>query len=311
VFRPLGILERLVKRKIFGNRSKPTSKVENSVMPVEVKTILPTSTKCESITDVSDKKSAEKICPTCGITFTATNNRQKFCSKECYQKDFNVKRGIDADHSERTCPTCGKSFETRDTRKIYCSRQCKIKAFNARHQKKSTPVEKTCPICGESFIAKSRRQKYCSERCRQKAAGIRYSAFRVKKTPPTFEKTCPTCGKSFETRDTRKIYCSRQCRDLANNKRPRDRKPVEKFCPVCGKSFIARNVRQIYCSPWCGGERIAKVPGHIKTKPVKKKPEKSLEQWMQEARDCGMSYGKYRAAVERLGKTYDELKIKR
>ena len=80
-------------------------------------------------------------------------------------------------------------------------------------------------------------------------------------------------------------------------------------CVVCGREFIPLNSKNICCSEKC---RHAHHNGY-KRKGVSarrryiRKPQKNLDEWLSEAQSCGMSYGKYRAAINQ-GKTFEELK---
>lgn len=72
-------------------------------------------------------------------------------------------------------------------------------------------------------------------------------------------------------------------------------------CAHCGKKFEPNRATQIYCGTNC------RANAYRKWKP-RKKPSRPLRQWLEEAAACGMSYGKYRCAIEQLGKTFEELK---
>jgi len=75
------------------------------------------------------------------------------------------------------------------------------------------------------------------------------------------------------------------------------KKTERRTCLTCGHIFQATAISdEKFCCATC---RI-----HFNSDGKKKK---SLEDWAAEARVCRMTYGKYRAAVERLGKTFEEL----
>lgn len=76
-------------------------------------------------------------------------------------------------------------------------------------------------------------------------------------------------------------------------------------CAHCRKPFVPANSKNRFCSRECAARYYRK---QSRTFP-KKKHTKSLEEWQREAEQCGMTYGKYRAAVEQLGKTFEELKL--
>lgn len=76
-------------------------------------------------------------------------------------------------------------------------------------------------------------------------------------------------------------------------------------CPVCGKEFELTAHNKIYCCKRCANKRKCE---RQKVKKRRRKNVTSLNEWLREACACGMSYGKYRSAVEYFGKTFEELK---
>ena len=77
-----------------------------------------------------------------------------------------------------------------------------------------------------------------------------------------------------------------------------------KHCIVCGKPLNSTHPAKKYCSPECAGvKRAKKVP-----KP-KKPPKKTFDEIVAESDACGMSYGKYKVALQ-SGKTFEELKTR-
>ena len=88
------------------------------------------------------------------------------------------------------------------------------------------------------------------------------------------------------------------------------------FCKICGDYIYGASRYQQYC-PTCR-RRLRHAP---KTKAkvisqrqreVSKRHQRDdrLNRFLSEAAQCGMSYGTYRAAVERFGKSFEELKAK-
>lgn len=165
----------------------------------------------------------DKVCPTCGKTFTRKTNRQKYCSIECRVHSRKI---IEI----RKCIACGKEFEitSQNKDKIFCSAECHDhgKAYKSK-----------CIICGKEFDSYSSNTKYCSSKCRH--------------FNPDKKRKCCYCGKTFFPRvghDNQK-YCSLKCR----NEHPRVTK-IKKHCLNCGKEIevwpcVAERTK--YCSVEC------------------------------------------------------------
>lgn len=79
-------------------------------------------------------------------------------------------------------------------------------------------------------------------------------------------------------------------------------------CWHCGKEFYSYSPVAKFCSTECRDAAKAKKARKAATK-KRKKPRKPLDEWIKEANACGMHYGAYRAAIEQLGKTFEELKL--
>ncbi len=88
------------------------------------------------------------------------------------------------------------------------------------------------------------------------------------------------CGKEFETRRKHQKYCSYECSTQANLQQQKEYQLTHKRAP--------------------------KPEPKPAVKP--KKIKKPLSEWIAEAAACGLSYGRYRAAVEQLGLSLEELK---
>lgn len=172
---------------------------------------------------------------------------------------------------------------------------------------------KSCPICGQTFEPRNIKHVYCSLKCRRRA----------ERNIRTVEKTCPVCGKIFSTAKSNQIYCSNDCREIKHQNLSRKYLENKGVCQWCGKGFIKTYPVQKYCSIDCSHlayhekSRIATNKYNCKQrelglvkKPaprVKREPKKTLAQWTDEARQCGLSYGNYRAAIEQLGLTFEQL----
>ena len=216
---------------------------------------------------------------------------------------------------EKACLICGKNFVPRERRQKYCSDKCRCAAYLAK--KRHAPKKVKCPQCGEEFVPHAGRQKYCSVECREKFRLQHQKNQGEQNAQGLYEKTCPVCGKIFSTEWRHKKYCSDACRQKFILDRRREKREAEAAlegriisnetqCLVCGKTFSKNSASQLFCSVECRKKHQATRQSAEKTAPEKKK-KKSLFQWQQEAAQCGLSYGKYRAAVDCFGKTFDEL----
>ncbi len=180
-------------------------------------------------------------------------------------------------------------------------------------------MEIYCVYCGRKFTPSPfflEHARFCSIKCRND-----YQAYVVDgKTPPpekSSEKSseiqpkkrlCEHCGAEFIPTSFNQKYCSEQCRTKHNNEL---HKKV-KQCDVCGKDFTVSKHKGAQTSCDDCRDYIKNYRPSIENKPApeppKKSTDKTLDDWAREADEVGMTYGKYRVAVEKLGKTYDELK---
>lgn len=214
----------------------------------------------------------KRICPICGNIFEATSAGpgRKYCSSSCKSIAMRKRPPI-----EKHCPACEKTFLTRSYMQVYCSPECaKTSRFG------SAQYKKTCPVCGETFTTNFASKIYCSEKCH----ALHQKKQRTRK--------CEICGGEFVAGYRYQHFCSNRCRNIARGFK-------YNTCKLCGKEFPVTKSEydQKFCSDECAREFSARL-GFKKT----------FRQWCEEADQCGMSYGKYRAAVERLGYTFDELK---
>lgn len=113
-------------------------------------------------------------------------------------------------------------------------------------------------------------------------------------------KTCVVCAKPFSTIYSRQKYCSETCYKQA--KRTATRKVLEqRTCLTCGYVFYATATSdKKFCCATCRNNY----------NPAGEK-KKTIDDWVREARICKMTYGKYRAAIEYFGKTFEELQKER
>ena len=82
-------------------------------------------------------------------------------------------------------------------------------------------------------------------------------------------------------------------------------------CKLCGRNFEPHNSQQKYCSQSCSSKYQNNFTRSEEFEKVQRREEKEkrFEKWIEEAAQCGMSYGQYRAAREFFGKTFEELRL--
>jgi predicted nucleic acid-binding Zn ribbon protein len=138
-----------------------------------------------------------------------------------------------------------------------------------------------CQCCGKEFKSKANSQKYCSQECYGKARAARDKAAREKRKE---QAVCVVCGKTFKRKGYEKI-CSEECRKVS-------RKVHERVCRTCGKVFMPTQDHKKFCSAECK-KNAKKVE---KPKPIKKL---NISAIARNARELGMSYGKYVEYLEK------------
>ena len=111
------------------------------------------------------------------IAIGANRFRQKYCSLECGDRDYHIKKYIPIIHKKK-CIYCKKLFETNRPEGLYCSTKCSSKYHYEKNKK--PPKEKNCIQCGELFVVISYK-KYCSEECRSIAHYERHKAYYSRK----------------------------------------------------------------------------------------------------------------------------------
>lgn len=204
-----------------------------------------------------------------------------------------------------TCLVCGKSFEPRNTVQKYCSQDCRDEVrrrynrelYRARSNFK--PEVRSCVICGKKFLTRNDKQICCSSECRKVYHKKYPEPKRRAHDEPSVLATCPICGNNFVKSFHTQKFCP-DCRNKPNNARGKA-SALKIACKHCGKKFVPRNANQRFCCKSCG--KTFRATHRSKSKPVK-----TLEQWQVEAAACGLSYGKYRAALA-SGKSFEELKL--
>ena len=141
-------------------------------------------------------------------------------------------------------------------------------------------------------------------------------------------KVCARCSAEFTTQSPhpgKVLYCAPCRKEVSREQKRASRerlkedacavryKPVKRVCEVCGKEFDGFPLSK-YCAPCRLKVRHeqSKIDSQRrrKKKAAQKKviiPEKPLEAWVREARDCNLDYGTYRALIA-AGRTFEQLK---
>lgn len=205
-----------------------------------------------------------------------------------------------------TCLVCGKPFEPRAKNQIYCSQDCQDEAHRKRNRElyrahsAYRPKVRACVICGKKFLTRNDKQIYCSSDCRKVYHKKFTEPLRRAHDEPAVQATCSICGANFTKSFHTQKFCP-DCRNKLNNARAKA-PDLTIVCDNCGHPFTPRNANQRFCCKSCADHHS------LNHTPCRCEPVKSLEQWQNEAAACGLSYGKYRAALA-SGKSFEELKL--
>lgn len=215
---------------------------------------------------------------------------------------------------KKTCKKCGKDFIAFHVKTVLCDK-CK-QEFDEAHRLK--PMTKKCALCGKEFTTIRKQVRYCSDACRKKKNRMDYDARqkaeraeRRAKLAASIGKTatCPICGNDFVKKIARQKYCSTKCSDVVKfEKLQEQRKSTRQTstCPVCGKKFVPNSESQVCCSRSCGVKfRAVKAQS---ASAGKTNLNKGIEELDKEAKQCGLSYGKYIAMLS-IGKTFAEMRL--
>lgn len=261
------------------------------------------------IAEAKPQEIKPRACIFCGKIFTPEKNSTRMCSPECERK-YQESKLI-----EKTCPYCKKVFKTKKSNQKFCSHACQYKGHAYISPERLLP--RACEVCGETFTPKTPSQKVCSDECRNKKWNVGQKR----------DAACFLCEKKFTTTKGYQKFCSTACQEKSDRLRAKARKidarkkssewlttspPEERECMICGKIFAApSDSDKKFCSTFCELVDDYRKNNQSKEK-VEKKPEKkkTLTDWQKEAHQCGMSYGMYRAQIERFGKTFEELVIR-
>lgn len=97
-------------------------------------------------------------CKFCNSLFEPNDSRQKFCSKLCYKRKYDLdNRKI---FYNRNCLECQSEFKTSRLPQVFCGPQC-------RYNFKIKDNVRNCRFCDRQFIDKTRSNKKpeCSAEC--------------------------------------------------------------------------------------------------------------------------------------------------
>ena len=162
------------------------------------------------------KQRQKRVCEMCGVTYTPTANRQRFC-----------------------CAACAKLRLNERNRAYYKKR----KAARGSVLRELLP-ERPCVVCGVMFTPTTKGQNICSASCarqRQKEQlKARYNALKA-------AHCCVQCGKPLETEAG--TYCN-DCKQK-NRSKYRRKRAAENTCPSCGGVYFSSNGVVNEC-PVCG-----------------------------------------------------------
>lgn len=143
------------------------------------------------------------VCLYCGketpLRRKSNGKINKYCSKECYDKDT---RRMRIKYKASKCAYCGEEFqETRERLNLYCSRKCSILArtmetrqSNERVQKANGEITQLYKEYEEAYI------KYMQ--LKKRVENIKY---------------CKYCNTVFESQGKSNVYCSDECARKADN----------------------------------------------------------------------------------------------
>lgn len=162
-----------------------------------------------------------KVCPVCGVTFSAPIRAAIFCGRECFHESRRKTRHL------RTCEQCGQPLKGAQLKsgRRFCCRAC----YEESRQVKM--ITKHCPVCDKDFVvplATASRYTVCSYACR---------------TVETKYIVCERCGKLFRAeKHIDRHYCSEKCRRPARMT----------ACRHCGKDFrTGPSSNRQFCSIAC------------------------------------------------------------
>lgn len=119
-------------------------------------------------------------------------------------------------------------------------------------------------------------------------------------------KTCPVCRNGFEPKRESQKYCCKTCA-LKHAHEEEHKRYGHANCAICGKKFLKKSKYQKYCSRKCAQAEVNTehfVKHGLTEKYDLKKAKRShkdLVKTNRQARQAGMSYGKWVSYQQRIG----------
>ena len=185
-------------------------------------------------------------CIFCGEYFYPNSSQQKYCSRRCTKKSYNL-RVFGASSKKMTCAWCGAEFEKRSNTQKFCSKRCQTDERTQRRRELSGNVgDKVCHTCGKAFPPIIGRQKYCSDECKRE---MRRQKKRTYHEP--LYGVCEYCGSEYQKRAVSQRFCSTLCNrrnrywSAGQERGPKNYEAME-YVP----SVVNRPTR--YCASGCG-----------------------------------------------------------
>jgi len=145
------------------------------------------------------KELKQKLCQGCKELFKPKRNRDLFCSKECYNKNYNWKELNKRTLPDRNCLFCHKLFRPIARIQVYCCMNCSNKG-------RTKIKEKNCLNCKKLFKPPRLITKFCCKDCSDQY-----------RTGKEFDTGCKNCGKDIDI--SKKKYCSSSCKVICCNRR--------------------------------------------------------------------------------------------
>jgi len=186
----------------------------------------------------------------------------------------------------------------------------KRKNYALRKLKRQESIpEATCQNCGKKFKPYRLTQKFCSRKC---AVAFHAEEYRKRRREErgAIVKKCERCGAEYKPSSNHQKFCPKCSTTVINertegyNRLMREARAAEKLKRIARAEKEADERAKIAAMPVI---RLKGCGDGSEPPPVKIKPKTHLELMMKEAAECGLSYGKYLAALK-MGKTYEELK---
>lgn len=193
-----------------------------------------------------------KTCEECGNKFKHKHNqdRARYCSKECRQKNKNVARTERKKElrAKETCVVCGSSLANKRLGTKCCSSNCRNKL-----SRKNQPTEnRKCKQCNCCIDHMSISARYCCESCR---VTWNNQNARSRKKLPVKTIPCKCCGKDFTTGSAE--YCSQQCRNMKVGE--------YKKCEICDTKFLTKaGSQKVTCGEECTRLKRLKIRSYKK-----------------------------------------------